>query len=165
MRYLTNIVSFHFSLPLQVLPPNIVTFSLSLSFTHTHTHTYTHTHTHTCTHTQIYPSPLYMLACCHTYLSPLPPFLPSLSSFPPLSLSLSPSPPLLLLLILCTHTLHLVFSPIQQHPLGGPGAMLYPGKGSAWQPVVTSLPSMVDIPKESIIANTDFTTTSVIAKR
>ena len=51
-----------------------------------------------------------------------------------------------------------------QHPLG-PGAILYPGKGSAWQPVVTSLPSMVDIPKESIIANTDFTTTSVIAKR
>ena len=43
--------------------------------------------------------------------------------------------------------------------------MIYPGKGSAWQPVVTSLPSMVDIPKESIIANTDFTTTSVIAKR
>ncbi len=46
-----------------------------------------------------------------------------------------------------------------------PGAILYPGRCSAWQPVVTSMPSMVEVPKESIIANTDFTTTSVIAKR
>ena len=43
--------------------------------------------------------------------------------------------------------------------------MLYPTKDSAWQPVVTSLPSLTEVPKESIIANTDFTTTSLIAKR
>ena len=42
------------------------------------------------------------------------------------------------------------------------GTMLYPGRCSAWQPVVTT---MVEVPKESIIANTDFTTTSIIAKR
>ena len=49
MQYLTNIASFHFSLPLQVISPNIVTHSL----THTHTHTHTHIHTHTHTHTNI----------------------------------------------------------------------------------------------------------------
>lgn len=43
--------------------------------------------------------------------------------------------------------------------------MLYHGRCSAWQQVVSNLPSVVEIPKESIIANTDFTTTSVIAKR
>ena len=49
-----------------------------------------------------------------------------------------------------------------------PGNVLYPTKDSPWQPVVTHLPLIAtptEIPKESIIANTDFTTTSVIAKR
>ncbi len=52
-----------------------------------------------------------------------------------------------------------------QHPLLQ-GAMIYPGKDSAWQPVVTTLPAlMTEVPKESIIANTDFTITSGLAKR
>jgi len=52
-----------------------------------------------------------------------------------------------------------------QHPLLQ-GAMLYPSKSSTWQPVVTALPpAMTELPKESIIAHTDFTTTSGLAKR
>lgn len=44
--------------------------------------------------------------------------------------------------------------------------MLYPGRCSAWQTVTAAtMPSMIEVPKESIIANTDFTTTSLIAKR
>lgn len=59
-----------------------------------------------------------------------------------------------------------------------PGAMLYPGRCSVWQPVpvatnttcavpvpVAVPTAMAEVPKESIIANTDFTTTSLIAKR
>ena len=147
MHCFTNIVSFHFSLL------KVKTLQLSLS-THTQSPSSIHVHTTMLLHLpDINPLP---------HPLSLPPSLPpplSLSPSPSFSVSFSP------LIVHILHHYYITSPPVQQHPLGGPGAMLYPGKGSAWQPVVTSLPSMVDIPKESIIANTDFTTTSVIAKR
>jgi hypothetical protein len=56
-------------------------------------------------------------------------------------------------------------------PLVSGGPMLYPGRCGVWQPVANSSSvqgvtgTMTELPKESIIANTDFTTTSLIAKR
>jgi hypothetical protein len=65
------------------------------------------------------------------------------------------------------HSVMVTAPPLQQQGL--PGTILYQPRDSPWQPVIAHMPIITtppaEIPKESIIANTDFKTTSVIAKR
>ncbi|XP_019848707.1 PREDICTED: ras-interacting protein RIP3-like [Amphimedon queenslandica] len=82
----------------------------------------------------------------------------------------------------CTMTTHgLIPASLQPAPgLNGRTAILCPAKSGPWETIVTHIPHHppppcilsspppplpTEIPKESIIANTDFTTTSLIAKR
>ncbi len=111
----------------------------------------------------------------------LPFSIPSSFPFPPslslsLSLSLMSSNKIVyrylqtdLQVCLCVRTITnaVTLSSPQQQPAA---TVIYTSDETGWQPMVTPLPLLStpptkEIPKESIIANTDFTTTSAIAKR